>query len=57
MDENTRFIIKRIDNVEKSLLREIKELQAFRNRVLGLSIGISFIVSSVVEVLIRKLGG
>lgn len=55
MDENTRFIINRIDKVETRLLREIKDLQAFKNRVLGISVGVSFVISSLIEVVLRKL--
>jgi len=57
MDENTKFLIQRIDRLEERLMNEIKELQGFRNRALGMAGLISLMVTIAVELLYRKLGG
>jgi hypothetical protein len=56
VNDDTQFILKRMDAFEERVITELKELQAFRNRMIGVSIAISFVVSSTIEIL-RKLGG
>lgn len=61
MDESTRFLIKRMDSLENKLLREIKEiqkefnkLQSIKNKIMGFAVGVSFVVSSVVQIIFHK---
>jgi hypothetical protein len=45
MDENTRFLIERMDQLERRLLDEIRPLRDFKNRVLGMAMVMSAAVS------------
>jgi len=64
MDQSTRFLIKRMDELEQRLLQEIKEVQketarlnSLKHKVIGMVIGASFIVSSIVGIVFNKFGG
>lgn len=53
MDENTQFLIERIDKVEERLLRKLDDLQAFKNKLLGMALLAGGIGSAIVDVVIR----
>ncbi len=64
MDENTRFLIERIDQSKSDLMGEIQELRkavdaltAFKNRVVGMALVAGGIGSAVFEVIKSKMGG
>lgn len=64
MNPDTKFLIKRMDMLEHKLLIELKHLQQesikrqrFESKLIGMVMGASFVVSSLVHVIIKKLGG
>lgn len=54
-DKDTWVIIKRIDQVEQRLSKEIRELQSFRDRILGVTLVVSFVVSCTIELILKKI--
>lgn len=54
MDDNTRFIIERMDDLERRLMARIDVLEAWRNRVIGLGIIAGGIGSFIMEVVLKK---
>lgn len=55
MDENTRFIIERMDDLEQRLMARIDVLEAWRNRVIGLGVVAGGIGSLIMEIVLKKL--
>lgn len=53
MNEDTRFILKRMDALEGRLMDELKEIQAWRNRVIGMAIVAGGVGSVLVEMAIK----
>jgi len=54
-DENTRFIIKRMDALEHRIMDKIEDLQGFKNRVMGVALVCGGLGSFIVEVILNKL--
>jgi hypothetical protein len=54
MDENTRFLIKRMDMMEARIMSKIDALDQFRAKIIGGSLAISFIVSVAFELIMRR---
>lgn len=64
MDENTRFLVERMDNHFREVREELKDLkekvghlEGFRQRVMGGAAIVSVGVSIIAQTLIKKLGG
>ena len=54
VDENTRFIIKRMDVLERRIMDKIEDLQGFKNKVLGVALISGGLGSIFVELVIKK---
>lgn len=61
MNDETRFILRRIEAVEgrimnelREMRREVKELQAWKNRALGVIVTLSGLTSFVVSIILKK---
>lgn len=64
MNESTKFLITRMDEMEQRLLKELKdvqretnELSSLKNKVIGAVMVVSFVISSIAQVVFHKLGG
>ena len=53
MNEDTRFILKRMEALEGRIMAEIKELQAWKNKVIGTYLCLSVITSLVFHELVK----
>lgn len=45
--DNLKFLIRRMDLLEGRIMKELKELQATKNKALGIIIGLSLLSGSV----------
>lgn len=52
-DENTRFLIKRMDVLERRIMDKIEELQNFKNKAIGMAVIAGGIGSFVMELAMK----
>lgn len=58
MNEDTKFILRRMEALEGRIMRELKELHAWKNKVTGIYVGIGLIsggIGSLVAKLIKHI--
>lgn len=55
MDDNTRFIIERMDDLEQRLMARIDILEAWRNRVIGIGVIAGGVGSLIMEIVLKKI--
>lgn len=55
MNDDTKFLIRRMDTLEHRVLERLDKIDAWRNRMVGLGILAGGIGSFLMEVIIRKL--
>lgn len=53
--DNLRFLIRRMDTLEGRIMKELKELQATRNKALGIIIGIALVSGGLGATIIEAL--
>jgi hypothetical protein len=54
MDENTRFLIERMDAMESRIMAKIEALDRFKSKIVGASMVVSGAVSILFELMMRK---
>lgn len=54
MDENTKFLLERIDKLEDRVMNEIRDLQGFKAKVMGVAAVVSIAVSGLFQAILKK---
>lgn len=57
MDENTRFLIERMDKMEGRINKKLDALMSFKNKLAGASVVVTTLVSGAVSMLVQFLTG
>jgi hypothetical protein len=57
MDDNTRFLIERMDKMEGRINKKLDALMSFKNKIAGASVVVTTLVSGVVSMLVQFLTG
>lgn len=55
MDSNTKFLIKRMDQLESRIMMELKELQAWKNRAMGIIMVAGAVTSVIISFAVKHL--
>lgn len=55
MDEQTIFLLERMDDMEERLVEKIDALTAFKNKLMGMAVIAGGVGSAVIEVIFKHL--
>lgn len=55
MNEDTRFILRRIENLEGKIMSELKELHAFKNKSIGIAVMAGCVGSLLIELTLKYM--
>lgn len=55
LDGNTKYLIKRMDQLEGRIMTELKELQAWKNRAVGIMMIAGAISSVIISLAVKHL--
>lgn len=53
MDENTQFIMERMDKLEERLVKKIDDLQAFKNKIMGMAMIAGAVSSALIQAVFK----
>jgi hypothetical protein len=57
MDDNTRFLVERMDKMESRINKKLDALMSFKNKAVGASVAITTLISGAVSMFMQFLIG